>query len=808
MEVDGPLPAQRKKAPRPETDGGRLKAIARKIGGAGPWWLKTIRWGALLSVLGVLFAAATFFILYQTISIPSANAAFQTQTTKVYYSDGKHVLGTFATQDRESISIDEIPASMQAAAIAAEDRSFYSNRGIDIKGIIRAARNNATPGEIQGGGSTITQQYVKILYLTQEQSYKRKVKEAILSIKIHNQLSKKEILEGYLNTIYFGNGAYGVEVASRTYFDKPTSQLNYAQSAMLATIINSPTYYDPYAEGAADRIGPRFRYVLNGMVKDGAITAEQAAKFDDHLPTVSPKREINRYSGSKGYLLDLVKKQMDALEFTPEQVDGGGLRIVTTFNYKKQKQAVAAIKTFRPSGHKELHQSLVSIRPGTGAVQAMYAGRDYLKNQVNWATEKTQPGSTFKAFAVIAALENGYSLKTKLNGSSPLIIDGKPVTENQGDSGGESFGNVPLEFATQKSINTAFVDLMDQMKDGPTKTLEAAEQAGIPTSILDAVRNQAGGPPLVTPLGYFPVAPVDMANAYATLAADGRRADWYVIQTVKDFRGKTLHKHKVKAEQTIPKDVVADTVAAMQKVVNSGAAGTGSNARTICPTAGKTGTATFGPDNDQHVSSSWFAGYTPKLATAVMYNRGKYGNGDLEGYMTPFFGGQIPAKTFQAFMNSALEGTECGTFPKPANIKGSKGTTYKKPPPKCGSDQQLNDNKTKCVDKPKPTPTQEQCGPNEQPDGNLGCEPKQKDQCPTEPGNGPCAEPTADPQSSKAACEAAGGTWNAPFGPCTLPPAQGGWVFALPLLGAGLGIGARTGQTGLALATRRRRRDS
>jgi membrane peptidoglycan carboxypeptidase len=726
MEVDGPLPAQRKTTPRPEKDGGRLKATARKISGRGPWWLATIRWVSLLGVLGVLFGAATFFILYQTISIPSANAAFQTQTTKVYYSDGKHVLGTFATQDRESISIDEIPASMQAAAIAAEDRSFYSNRGIDIKGIIRAARNNATSGEIQGGGSTITQQYVKILYLTQEQSYKRKVKEAILSIKIHNQLSKKEILEGYLNTIYFGNGAYGVQVASKTYFDKPASQLNYAQSALLATIINSPTYYDPYAEGAGDRIGPRFRYVLKGMVKDGAITADQAAKFSDHLPKVAPKREINRFSGSKGYLLDLVRKQMDALDFTSQEVDGDGLRIVTTFNYRKQKDAIAAIKAHRPAGRDELHQALVSIKPGTGAVQAMYAGRDYLKNQVNWATSRTQPGSTFKAFAVVAALENGYSLKTKLNGSSPLVIDGKAVTENQGDSGGESFGSVPLEFATQKSINTAFVDLMDQMKDGPAKTLDAAEQAGIPTSILDEIRKQNGGPPLVTPLGFFPVAPVDMANAYATIAADGKRAHWYVIESVKDFRGKSLHKHKVETEQAIPKDVAADTIAAMQKVVNSGAAGTGSNARTICPTAGKTGTATFGPDNDQHVSSSWFAGYTPKLATAVMYNRGKLGNADLEGYMVPFFGGQIPAKTFQTYMNSALEGTECGTFPKPANIKSTKGTTYQKPPPKCGSDQRLNDTKTKCIDEPKPTPTQQKCGPKEQPDGAGGCEPKQQ----------------------------------------------------------------------------------
>jgi membrane peptidoglycan carboxypeptidase len=773
MEVDGPLPAQRRKAPRPNKGGGRLKAIARKIGGQGPWWLATIRWGALLGALGTLFAAATFFILYQTISIPSANAAFQTQTTKVYYSDGKHELGTFATQDRESISIDKIPASMQAAAIAAEDRSFYSNRGIDIKGIIRAARNNATSGEIQGGGSTITQQYVKILYLTQEQSYKRKVKEAILSIKIHNQLSKKKILEGYLNTIYFGNGAYGVEVASQTYFNKPASKLDYAQSALLATIINSPTYYDPYAEGAGDRIGPRFRYVLDGMAKDGAITAAQAAKYSDHLPKIEPKREVNSFSGTKGYLLQLVQDQMEGkLGFSDQDVKGAGLRIVTTFNYQKQKDAVKAIETYRPSGHNQLNQALVSIRPGSGAVQAMYGGRDYLKNTRNWAISGTQPGSTFKAFAVVAALENGYSLKTKLNGSSPLIINGKAVTENQGDSGGESFGNVPLEFATQKSINTAFVDLMDQMDDGPVKTLDAAEQAGIPTSILDKIRE--GGAPLVTPLGFFPVAPVDMANAYATIAADGKRADWYVIESVDFPRGKS-YKHKVETEQAIPKDVAADTIAAMRKVVNSGSAGTGFRARTVCPTAGKTGTATAGPANDQHVSSSWFSGYTPKLATAVMYNRGNNGNGDLEGYMLPaFYGGQIPALTFHAYMTAALQGTECGTFPPPANIKGTKGTTYKKPAPKCNSDQHLNGDKTKCVDNPKPTT---------EPTPTETCPPPQTGTPPD------CQDPGTDANGTNQDGTDTNGTGNDGAG--TDGNGLFGFVIAAPLAGLGLGLRRR-----------------
>ena len=279
-----------------------------------------------------------------------------------------------------------------------------------------------------------------------------------------------------------------------------------------------------------------------------------------------------------------------------------------------------------------------------------------------------------------------------------------------------------------------------------------------------------------------------MANAYATLAADGKRANWYVIQSVKDFRGNSLHKHKVETEQTIPKDVVADTIAAMRKVVNSGTAGTGSNARTICPTAGKTGTATAGPPDDQHVSSSWFAGYTPELATAVMYNRGKLGNADLEGYMNPFFGGQIPAKTFQAYMNSVLAGTECGTFPKPANIKATKGTTYKKPAPKCGSDQRLNPDKTQCIDNPKPT--QEVCGPDEQPDGNLGCEPATPETCPPpQTGTPPdCQDPGTDADGTNQ--NGTGTNGNDADGSGLL-----GFVVAAPLAGLGLGI-------------RRRKRDS
>lgn len=732
-EVDGHLAAQRKRVATKASKAAagkpsKLKAFTWKISGHGPWYTATLRWIAFLGVVGILFGAITFFVLYQAIKIPDANADFETQTTKVYYSDGKHVIGSFATQDRESISLSDMPASMQAAAIAAEDRTFYSNRGIDFKGIIRAARDNATSGEIQGGASTITQQYVKILYLNQERSYTRKVKEAILSIKIHNQRSKKEILEGYLNTIYFGNGAYGLEVAAQTYFDKPAKELEYQESALLATIINSPTFYDPYAEGAEARITPRFHYVLDGMVKSGAITAEQRAEWEDKLPKVAKLKENNRYKGTKGYLMRLVETEMDDLSFSEQLVKGGGLRIVTTFDYKKQKAAVAAVKQVQPKGLKELHTALVSIQPGTGAVRALYGGPDNVKSPYNWATAGTQPGSTFKVFAVIAALEDGYSLKTQLNGDSPLRFGSNVEIENQGDSGGKSYGKIPLSEATEHSVNTAFADLVDQMDDGPGKTLDAANEAGIPTSVTDKFDRNV----LSVPLGYAPVPPIDMANAYATVAASGKKADWYVIEKVTDFRKKTtLHKHKVDTEQTIPEDVAADTIAALRKVVSSG---TGTNGRTVCPTGGKTGTATAGEGATSRVSSSWFTGITPKLATAVMYNRGD-GNEQLEGYMNPFFGGTYPAMTFKAFMNAALDPSDCGTFPPAANIKSTKGTNYKKPAPKCDSNEILNGAKTKCI--PKPKPCADKPGTVLSPDGKRCVTPKPVDVCPNIPGDQP-----------------------------------------------------------------------
>ena len=779
----------RRTARRTAKRGGVFK-VFRAIGGEGrAWWVKTLRWFAFLAVAGFATGALAFFIIYRSIDIPDPNAEFQTQTTKVYFSDGTTELGEFAEQDRENVALDQVPASMQAAVIAAEDRSFYTNRGIDFKGIIRALRDNTTSGRITGGASTITQQYVKILYLTQEQTYTRKVKEAVLSLKIHNQLSKSEILEGYLNTVYYGNGAYGVQVAAQTYFNKPAAELTVPESAYLATVLNSPSYYDPYtpaclADGASaecqtetaardERILPRYDYVLDGMEKSGAITAEEADQFKGALPAFSPLTVSNRYAGPNGYLLKMVENDMAKQDFSDSQVQGGGLRIVTTFDANLQQAAVDAVTEVSPdplNTPEGLHAGLASVEPGTGAVRALYGGPDFLVDQFNWATAKTQPGSTFKMFAVIAALEDGYSLKTKLNGNTPYKIGGGSV-KNAGDSGGASYGTLDLERATAKSVNTAFIDLTVQMSDGgdvsvgAQKILDAAVQTGIPASAVEGIT-----PVAVTSLGFFGVAPIDMANSYATIAASGNKAEWYVVQSVSSSEGSVLYEHAAKTEQAVPADVAADTLAALQGVTGSG--GTGTAGRTVCPTAGKTGTATAGPDGDTYTSAVWFVGATPKLATAVMYNRGD-GNDELDGFLRPAFGGAYPAQTFKAFMNEAVDPDDCGAFPKPANLKSDKGETYVAPPPSCGPTEQLNADKTGC--EPRAVP---QCGADQKLDGTgytcvpITCEDSGQTgtypNCTSPP---PTPGPTTPPAGSviqnvsQAECLMRGGSWQTGNGP-------------------------------------------
>jgi membrane peptidoglycan carboxypeptidase len=686
---------------------------------------KALKYTLIGGLVTTLVLVAIFYLAYRATDIPSENAAFQAQTTNVYYAGGKTKIGRFATQNRESIPLADMPKVMQDAVVAAEDRTFWTNKGIDPKGILRAAFSNAKGGSTQGA-STITQQYVKILYLTQERTLQRKVKEAFLSLKIQQKKSKSEILEGYLNTIYFGRGAYGIQAAANAYFGIPAKELNASQSAMLASVLNSPSYLNPdRSDESRAALLRRYDYVVSGMASMGTISDSEAADISGTLPEMKKEVTSNLYGGQKGFMLELVKKELEKLGFEETEIQGGGLRVTTTFTKKAMAAAEEAVDEQRPEGlsDKKLHASAASVDVATGGLLGFFAGQDYVQSQLNWATVGLPPGSTFKAFAVAAGIKDGFSLKDTFDGNAPYELPDGTEVGNQGDGQGKSYGSkVSLLKATESSINTAFIDMTLAMEDGPQKIMDMAVALGIPA-------NSGGlGPNTGIALGSADVGPANMANAYASIANGGVRHDLHVVTKVtRASDGEVLYEAKDSGERALDEDIAADTSYALQQVVK---VGTGRSASIGRPAAGKTGTAT---NDNGDVVSSWFVGYTPQVSTAVRYVRGK-GNGALQGYLPSFYGGAYPAQTWQALMTRLMDGVEEEDFPPPANLDGdapTKGHDPYTPPPK----------PTK---KPKPTPT---FTPPTEPVANGVCSGVAGDpDCPVEPvANGVCSNVPGDP---------------------------------------------------------------
>ncbi len=639
-------------------------------------WKRVLGWFVVVGLAMVLALMGIFYFTYKKTQIPDPNSAYQAQSTYVYYSGGHSKIGQFADQNRESIPLADIPQSMQNAAIAAEDRTFYTNSGIDPKGIIRAAFSNAQ-GNATQGASTITQQYVKILYLSQERTLSRKIKEALLSLKVQQEKSKDAILEGYLNTIYFGRGAYGVQAAANAYFDKPAKQLTVPEAAMLAAVLNSPNYLspDPHAAGHQALLD-RYDYVLRGMVSMGKLDSTEADRYYAKLPAVAKQKNPNQYGGQRGFMLSMVKAELRTKGFDDTAIDTGGLRVETTFTRKAMKAAEAGVLAQRPPGLKRLHVASATVDVKTGALLGFYGGQNYLDSQLNWARLGGSPGSAFKPFALAAGLKAGFSLKDTFDGNSPYHYqEGGGQVVNEGGGNGTSYGaHVSLTKATEDSINTAYANLTDSIPDGPAKILNMAVAMGIPRDTAGLEPNRA------IALGSATISPITMANAYATIADGGRHHDWFVIKKVtRASDNKVLYKAPRKTDRALPEDISRDVSYALQQVVKSG---TGQNAQALGrPAAGKTGTAT---NANGDVSSSWFVGYTPQVATAVMYVRGK-GNEALNGFLPTYFGANYPTYTWRAIMSAVLEGVPPENFPPPANVDGqapvSGHAPYTPPPP-------------------------------------------------------------------------------------------------------------------------------
>jgi membrane peptidoglycan carboxypeptidase len=617
-----------------------------------------------LAVLGAGFSFVAgvfvFGFAYFTVSIPDPNAYVNSQSTIIQYADGSEI-GRIGSENRTVVTLAEIPVQVRNAVMAAEDRGFYSNRAFSPTGIARAVWNNVRGGSLQGG-STITQQYAKTAFLTPERSIQRKIKELVIAIKLENQFTKDEILENYLNTIYFGRGSYGVQTASQVYFATTVDQLTTAQSAVLASILRSPGLYDPgFKKENLPRLEKRFAYVIDGMVEAKWLDAEKAKKIK--FPVINPRVTSGALAGPKGYVISWVEKELNKLGFTDEQLLIGGYIIKTTLVKDAQEAAVAAVNKEAPTKAPEnLHIGLAAIKPGTGEILAMYGGQDYLKYQFNAATQGiASGGSSFKAFALVAALEQGIPLTSVWNGDSPKVYDdgiGRPYVVN--NYGGETWGNTSLLNATIHSINTIYVPL--GIKAGVEKVVDVARRAGIPESV------EMIASPSVS-LGSSSPHVIDLANAYATFAAQGVYAKTFIINEVQGPNKGILYQGRIQAQEVFRKDVMADLTYALNQITIKGTAAV-VGARLNRPAAGKTGTS-----NDN--AAAWFNGYTPEVAASVAFYRDN-ATESLNGIggLTSVTGGSFPARIWAEFVKGYLGKAPIQEFPPASNIGGTEPINF------------------------------------------------------------------------------------------------------------------------------------
>lgn len=645
--------ADRKKNHAPR----RALAAGASQGGARHPKKKASRTKRVVTTIAIILATMLIvgvvgsLVFYARVKLPDPNSDFNSQTTTVLYRDGSTKLGELAIQNRTTVDYSAISDNVKSAVVAAEDRTFWSNKGVSPTGILRSLFQIARGKDLQSG-STITQQYIKIRYLTSQQTMSRKLTELALAVKMNSELSKDQILAGYLNTVYFGRNSYGIERAASTYFGVHAADLNVPQAAMLSAMVNSPSALDPAnGDAAKQNLTERYDYVLDGMLEAGKITqAERDANYDK-LPDTLAVSQSDLYGGANGFLLTMAEQELRKAGFTEEQIDGGGLTITTTFDQKMQDAAVktandnvaTAIKKAKTTQDPStLHAAVASVGVGNGEVYALYGGPDFLASQINWATTARPAASTFKAWALVAGLRNGFTLNSTLNGSTFTPTGDNVVVRNDG---GYNYGTVTLTKATSYSMNTAFTDLEQRMPNGPADTVKAANDAGVPTGDGWDLNNRIA-------LGTGQVSPVDNATGFATLANDGVRNTTHVIKEVKDATGKVIYAGDTSTTKAIDTTVARDAQTALESVV---ASGTGTEARKLGrEVIAKTGTK----DVDDQTVAAWFVGATKQISTAVMFVAGD-GNSNLDPYAASgaFESDSYPAYLWEQYMEQATQGT-------------------------------------------------------------------------------------------------------------------------------------------------------
>ncbi|MFH9987479.1 transglycosylase domain-containing protein [Streptomyces luteogriseus] len=644
--------------PRTEAAGKPKRTGWRRI---IPTWRMTL--GGF--VIAVLLLVGGFFLGYSLVQIPPANALATKQANVYLYADGS-VIARDGEVNRENVTLPQISKDAQHAILAAEDRDFYTESAIDPKAMVRAAWNTAL-GKGKQSGSTITQQYVKNYYLRQEQTVTRKAKEFFISIKLDREVSKDHILEGYLNTSYFGRNAYGIQAAAQAYYGKDAKDLDPARAAYLAALVNAPSQYDVVAHPENRKAAEsRWNYVLDGMVKKGWLSESKRTGMKFPMPKESTLS--TGMSGQRGYIVRIVKDYLVQNKIVEErQLDAGGYRITTTLQKGKQDAFVKAVDDKLMSKLDKKNNKVdtyvraggASVDPKTGKVVAMYNGVDYVKQYTPNATRRDfQVGSTFKPFVFTSAVENHSETQdgrvitpnTIYDGTNKRMVQGwtgqpyNPENEDQ-----RSYGDITVTEATDSSVNSVYAQMAADV--GPAKVKQTAIDLGVPETTPDL----ADGPAIA--LGTATASVLDMAEAYATLANHGRHGTYTMVEKVTK-EGTPIDLPERRTRQAVSREAADTTTSMLQSVVQNGTASAAQAAGR--PVAGKTGTA-------EEDTAAWFAGYTPDLATVVSVmgqdpvtaaHKSLYGAMGLARVN----GGGAPAEIWTQFTEDALEGKPAKEF--------------------------------------------------------------------------------------------------------------------------------------------------
>lgn len=627
-------------------------------------------------VLAVLFVlvgipALLFGYAYTQYDVPGPKELQPSQISTIVAGDGETQLAKLVPPEgnRRQVTLDEIPDYVEDSVLAAEDREFWTNSGFSFTGLGRAVLGKLTGDSSAGGGSTITQQYVKNTLVGDEYSYVRKIRELIYSVKMTNEWAKEDILNAYLNTVYFGRNAYGIEAASNAYFDKDAKDLTVEEGAMLAGLIQSPSVLDPWVD--EERSQNRWNYVMDGLVEMGDLDAAERSQMA--FPETRDPSEYSAYTeapGAYGHIKNQVTEELARVGITEDQLATGGLKVTTTIDMTVQNASTDAAHEQLAVLQEDARAAAVTIDPATGAVRGYFGGDD--SNGWDYANSPLQTGSVFKIMALAAALQQGIDLNTYYS-SAPYQLPGSQIVTNVG--GG--CGSCSIAEALKNSYNTSFLRLQDDLENKMQDTADMAHALGVARSLpgIEKTLTENGGTPYEgIVLGQYQSRPLDMATAMATLTNQGVWHQPHFVQKVENANGEVLYENPTDGgERRVSANVANNVISAMQPIAawSNGALAGGR------PSASKTGTTQLG-DTGQN-KDAWMVGSTPQLATAVWVGTADNTSAIFNQWGGIMYGSDAPTKIWKAILDTSLANAEQQPFPQAYPINygvGSWGSGY------------------------------------------------------------------------------------------------------------------------------------